>query len=134
MPIKHKHFIFQCLLSFLMIGFGILFLINCLSFVLWLSIGTAISALLWLRYKQPELHRPIRVNLSLPVIFLLCCVFLVIFPMITEPKSTGKSMEMSSMNTTLFIHSMWSIQLEKRGSQGKSFEKYFHFFLRPREK
>ncbi|KAB7501251.1 Y+L amino acid transporter 2 [Armadillidium nasatum] len=78
-----------CFLSYLMIGFGILFLINCLSFVLWLSIGTAISALLWLRYTQPNLQRPIKVNLILPLIFLACCIFLIVVPTINEPESTG---------------------------------------------
>lgn len=67
----------------------IFFLINCLSFVLWLSIGAAVAGLLWMRKTKPNLKRPIRVHTALPVIFLIGCVYLVVVPMITEPASTG---------------------------------------------
>jgi len=37
-------------------------LINYLSFVQWLSVGGSIVALIYLRYKEPDLPRPIKVN------------------------------------------------------------------------
>ncbi|XP_014278947.1 Y+L amino acid transporter 2 [Halyomorpha halys] len=63
-------------------------LINYFSQVLWFSVGACIAALLYLRWVRPELPRPIKVHLSLPIIFLLCCAFLVITSTISEPMNT----------------------------------------------
>lgn len=37
-------------------------LINYMSFVQWLSVGGSIAALIYLRYSQPDRHRPIKVT------------------------------------------------------------------------
>lgn len=68
-------------------------LINYFSQVLWLSTAACILALLWLRYKKPDTPRPIRVNTAIPVIFLVCCVFLTAVPAVTEPINTGDSIK-----------------------------------------
>ena len=77
------------MLSIAMLGVDIFFLINCLSFALWLTIGGAVAALLWLRYSHPHLARPIKVHLALPVVVLIGCVYLVVVPVVKEPTSTG---------------------------------------------
>jgi len=64
-------------------------LINYMSFALWLVVGVSVASLLFMRYKQPNLKRPIKVPLVLPVVFLACCIFLVLVPVITEPRQTG---------------------------------------------
>nr|BAN21028.1 cationic amino acid transporter [Riptortus pedestris] len=63
-------------------------LINYYSQVLWFSIGACIAALLYLRWTKPDMPRPIKVHLSLPITFLLCCLFLVITPTIQNPINT----------------------------------------------
>ncbi|KAA0202019.1 hypothetical protein HAZT_HAZT009599 [Hyalella azteca] len=80
------------LISLALLGLDIMALINCLSFALWLSIGAATAALLRLRYTHPLLHRPIKVPIVLPLVFLACCAYLVIVPLITDPTSTGLGM------------------------------------------
>ena len=50
----------------------------------------ATTSLIYLRRTRPDLPRPIKVHMSLPFIFLGCCIFLVLFPIITEPASTGQ--------------------------------------------
>lgn len=55
-----------------------------------LSIGVAVFCLPWLRWKQPELIRPIRVHLIFPIVYIICTIFVTIFPMIEKPAETGK--------------------------------------------
>lgn len=43
----------------------------------------------WLRWAQPNLPRPIRVNLIFPIFYLLATLFVTIVPMIATPVETG---------------------------------------------
>lgn len=53
---------FQGVLSVAMLMIkDVYILINYVSFVEALAMGVTVSGLLWLRYKQPNVHRPIRV-------------------------------------------------------------------------
>lgn len=45
----------------------------------------SVSGLLYLRYKQPELARPIRVNIFVPIAFVLICIFLILLPIFETP-------------------------------------------------
>ncbi|XP_069953935.1 Y+L amino acid transporter 2-like [Cherax quadricarinatus] len=49
-----------------------------------LELGT-IGAFFWLRIKQPDRHRPIKVWIGFPIIYFIVCVFLVVFPLILQP-------------------------------------------------
>lgn len=64
-------------------------LINYVSYVEALFTLISVAGLLWLRYKKPKLQRPIRVNLALPVIFLIICLFLVISSAFQSPLEVG---------------------------------------------
>nr|CAI5846257.1 unnamed protein product [Callosobruchus analis] len=82
--------LFTCVTSLLMLTISdVIELINYYGQVLWLTTAAAIAGQLWLRHKQPNLHRPIRVHTALPVTFLLCCVFLVLFPVPRQPGKTA---------------------------------------------
>ncbi|XP_077988839.1 Y+L amino acid transporter 2-like [Glandiceps talaboti] len=82
--------LFNVVLSIIMVQISdINTLINYVSFVDWLSTGIAVVGMLWLRYKQPELHRPIKLPLFVPIIFILMTIFLVVIPFYTEPVSSG---------------------------------------------
>ena len=39
-------------------------LINYMSFVQWLSVGASVLGMVYLRYKKPEMPRPIKVNIK----------------------------------------------------------------------
>ncbi|CAH1115167.1 unnamed protein product [Psylliodes chrysocephalus] len=69
-------------------------LINYVGFATWLSIGVAVLCLPWLRWKQPDLVRPIRVNLFWPILYLLCTIFVTAVPMAASPYETGMGMLM----------------------------------------
>ncbi|XP_034667126.1 large neutral amino acids transporter small subunit 1 [Drosophila subobscura] len=78
--------IFTCLMSLLMLLTDNVYqLINYFSSVLWLSVVASIAGMLWLRHKKPDLPRPIKVHLALPITFMVCCVTLVLLPNFAEP-------------------------------------------------
>lgn len=80
---------FQCVTSLVMLLISDAYvLINYYGQILWLSVAASIAGMLWLRHKHPDAPRPIRVNTAIPVIFLLCCIFLVVFPIPTQPWNT----------------------------------------------
>ncbi|XP_022082435.1 b(0,+)-type amino acid transporter 1-like isoform X2 [Acanthaster planci] len=60
-------------------------LVNYFSFAAWLFYGGTVAALLVLRYRHPEWHRPIKVPIVIPIIVLIASVYLVIAPIIDEP-------------------------------------------------
>jgi len=64
-------------------------LINYVSFSIWLFTGISVFVIFWLRRREPELFRPIRVPLAFPFVFICASIFLVIFPLLREPKQTG---------------------------------------------
>lgn len=103
--------IFTCITSIIMLlSANVFVLINYFSQILWLSVAASIAGLLWLRISKyvhkcfryacsthnylyfillvlyrPNMPRPIKVNLALPIIFLVCCLGLVLLPSFTEP-------------------------------------------------
>ncbi|KAL1132837.1 hypothetical protein AAG570_010789 [Ranatra chinensis] len=77
--------IFLCILSLIMLCISdIDVLITYSSFVESFFIMLSVSGLLWLRYKQPKMARPIMVHLAIPIIFVIVCFFLVILPFFQE--------------------------------------------------
>nr|XP_022912661.1 Y+L amino acid transporter 2 [Onthophagus taurus] len=81
--------IFSCVTSLAMLLVSDVFiLINYFSQILWFSVAACIAGMLWLRYKEPDMPRPIKVNIFIPVTFLMCCAFLIIFPIPTYPWNT----------------------------------------------
>ena len=70
----------------------VLILINYTSFVESLFIAISVAGLLVLRVRSPDLHRPIKVHILLPLIFFVICAFLVVLPVLEEPVLVGYSL------------------------------------------
>ncbi|CAD5216601.1 unnamed protein product [Bursaphelenchus okinawaensis] len=85
--------LFTCLLSlfYLLLSDNIYTLINYVQIVNWLAIAIATCGLLYLRHTKPpkDYPRPLQVGLVWPIIFLLGCVFLIVFPIIQAPMDTA---------------------------------------------
>lgn len=54
-----------------------------------MSIGVSVLCVPWLRWAQPNLPRPIKVNLAFPIFYLLATLFVTVVPMIASPVETG---------------------------------------------
>jgi len=82
--------IFECLLSLVMlIPNDVFFLINYLTFAEFFFMAICIAIIPWLRWKQPDLERPIKNPHIVYILFLFICVFLVVFPLYTAPEDIG---------------------------------------------
>ncbi|CAL4142536.1 unnamed protein product, partial [Meganyctiphanes norvegica] len=79
--------IFNALIALLMIIPGnIGSLIDFFSFTAWIFYGSAMGALLLMRYTKRDDNRPYKVPIIIPIIVLLVSVYLVIGPIIDDPQ------------------------------------------------
>uniref|UniRef100_A0A646QID2 Large neutral amino acids transporter small subunit 2 n=1 Tax=Hemiscolopendra marginata TaxID=943146 RepID=A0A646QID2_9MYRI len=82
--------IFLCIVTLAMlVTSNVYVLINYTSFVESLFITFSVAGLMWLRWKRPNMRRPIKVNLIFPIVFLIICTFLVCLPMYASPMEVG---------------------------------------------
>lgn len=64
-------------------------LIEYASFVESMFILCSIAGLLYLRWKNPGMERPIKVSIIIPILFLMICGFLVFLPLYVRPVEVG---------------------------------------------
>ncbi|KAF7645751.1 hypothetical protein LDENG_00199050, partial [Lucifuga dentata] len=64
-------------------------LLNFMSFMRWLFIGVVVLGLICLRYKRPELPRPFKVPLFIPIVFCFTCFFMVFLSLYSDPVNAG---------------------------------------------
>ncbi|XP_022069736.1 LOW QUALITY PROTEIN: solute carrier family 7 member 10a [Acanthochromis polyacanthus] len=67
-------------------------LINYVSFINYLSYGVTIAGLLYLRKKRPNLARPIKVNMLVPITYMIFWAVLLGFSLYSEPVVCGLGM------------------------------------------
>lgn len=49
----------------------------------------SVTGLLYLRWKRPDLPRPIKVNIIVPIVFVIICLFLIVMPCVEAPFEVG---------------------------------------------
>ncbi|XP_034036910.1 cystine/glutamate transporter [Thalassophryne amazonica] len=64
-------------------------LLNFMSFLRWLFIGVAVVGLIYMRYTRPDLPRPFKVPLFIPVVFSVMCFLMVFMSLYSDPVNTG---------------------------------------------
>lgn len=82
--------LFTCLSTLLMLVTSDMYtLINYVGFINYLFYGVTVAGQIVLRWKKPDMPRPIKVNLIFPVIYLLFWAFLLVFSLWSEPVVCG---------------------------------------------
>ncbi|XP_078031101.1 b(0,+)-type amino acid transporter 1 isoform X3 [Epinephelus lanceolatus] len=71
-------------------------IVNFFSFTAWFFYGITLSGLLYLKIKKPELPRPYKVPIILPILVIIVATFLVLAPIIDDP-------QIEYLYVTLFI-------------------------------
>ncbi|XP_069830390.1 b(0,+)-type amino acid transporter 1-like [Dendropsophus ebraccatus] len=89
--------IFTCIISILLIIPGdFSSIVNYSGFTTWLFYGLTIFGLIWMKIKKPDIPRPYKVPIIIPVIVLIASIYLVLAPVIDSP-------QMEYLYVTLFI-------------------------------
>lgn len=78
-------------------------LINYVSFVEALFTSISVTGLIWMRYKRPDLVRPIKVSSVLPVIFFVICAFLVTFPCYVRPWEVSVGLAFAACGIPVYL-------------------------------
>ncbi|XP_045490807.1 large neutral amino acids transporter small subunit 1 [Colias croceus] len=101
--------IFMCLVTLVLLMFN-----NVESLMVYVTaveaifIFCSISGLLWMRYTRPKLQRPIRVNLLLPIVFLIICIFLIVFSCFTHFLEVGIGVAIIALGVPVYwVFIMW---------------------------
>ncbi|KAF3858616.1 hypothetical protein F7725_011817 [Dissostichus mawsoni] len=85
-PCRH----FQLISTLLMLCTSDIYtLINYVGFINYLFYGVTVAGQIVLRFKEPDMYRPIKVSLIWPVIYLLFWAFLIVFSLYSEPVVCG---------------------------------------------
>ncbi|CAH0725963.1 unnamed protein product, partial [Brenthis ino] len=101
--------IFMCLVTLVLLSSNsVESLIVYVTAVEAIFILCSVAGLLWLRYTRPELSRPIRVNLLLPIAFLVICTALVVFSGTQKPMEIGIGIAFIALGVPVFyVFIMW---------------------------
>ena len=77
--------------------------LNYFSFVFYFTIDLSVAALIYLRFKRPDLERPIKFNIIFPMTFVIICTVVLCFSVYEDPISTGIGILMTLSALPVYI-------------------------------
>ncbi|CAN8173954.1 unnamed protein product, partial [Coccothraustes coccothraustes] len=93
-----------CVSTLLMLVTGDIYtLINYVGFVNYLWYGVTVAGLLLLRWREPRLPRPIKVNLLFPAVYLLFWGALLVFSVWSEPLVCGIGLAIMATGAPVYL-------------------------------
>ena len=98
--------LFTCILAWIMLipeSSSFEKLVEYFSFAAWTFYGATIAALLWMRYKRPHVKRPYKVFIGIPIVVLICAVYLVVAPFIENPWESFGAMVFILFGLVLYL-------------------------------
>lgn len=96
----------------------------------YIFITLAVLGLLYLRKSQPDLERPIRVNLFYPIAFLIVCFFIIIMTLYQIPMESFMCIAVLAAGVPVyFLGVKWEKPKSIQDKLGKSWIEYFSNIL-----
>ncbi|XP_033626207.1 cystine/glutamate transporter-like [Asterias rubens] len=82
-------------------------LINYLSFTRWLFISIAVASIPYFRWKYPDMPRPFKVPIILPIIFIICALFVVGVSIYSSPVDVGIGAAITVAGVPVYFFFVW---------------------------
>eukprot|EP00058_Branchiostoma_floridae_P022210 XP_002607700.1 hypothetical protein BRAFLDRAFT_82854 [Branchiostoma floridae] len=91
-----------------------------------MGFAVTVSGLLWWRYKKPDLPRPIKLNLAIPVLFVLLSLFMVVVSFVSAPVECG--IGLAILASAIPVYAVF-VHWRNKPTWFKSFEAYVTYHL-----
>ncbi|XP_033626493.1 cystine/glutamate transporter-like [Asterias rubens] len=82
-------------------------LINYLSFAKWLFLGLSAAVLPYMRWKKPDIPRPFKVSLIIPILFILSCLYVVGVSLYSAPLDCGIGLGILLTGVPVYYLCIW---------------------------
>ena len=95
--------IILCILSILMVLVGDVYVLIILATIVEISFITlSVSSVIYFRFKSPNMPRPIKIPLIIPIIFVLICIFLIAVPAYVSPWEVGTAVGITILGIPVY--------------------------------
>ncbi|KAJ6638537.1 Y+L amino acid transporter 2 [Pseudolycoriella hygida] len=96
--------VFLCILSLIMVCIpDVYVLITYSSIVESFFIMLSVSGVLYFRWKRPNMERPIKLPIIVPIVFIIICAFLIIVPCYVAPYEVGMGVLITVIGIPVYL-------------------------------
>ncbi|XP_033626072.1 cystine/glutamate transporter-like [Asterias rubens] len=91
----------------IMMMFDVSSLINYISFTQWLFLSIAVATIPYFRWKYPNMERPFKVPILLPLIFIICSLSVVVISIYSSPADVGVGALITITGVPVYFVFVW---------------------------